>query len=308
MSNRKIARVALALPLALLVLSGCGVNPGAGSEGSATSNPASPEQSALPEIAAVPELADQVPAEVRSEGLIVATGGETPPMSFTDDDDTTLVGLDVDMANAIGAVLDLDTDVEAVGFDTIIPGLTAGRFTIALSSLGVTLQRQETVDFVSYYNGGQGFLATAESDFEVETFEDLCGLRVGVTLGTVQQSTLEDSTNVCTDAGKEPWELQSYPDNNQSVLAIQSSRSDVYYGSISIISYSVAQAEDTFRLAGVYKRALVGAALPKGSELTPVIQEAVQHLIDDGTYAEILAKWGLEDNAIEVAEINGATS
>lgn len=305
MSTRKISAAAIVLPLTALILAGCGVDPGAESPESTQAGSADLTQ--LPDIAPVPEIAEQVPDEVRADGLVVATGGDSPPMNFTADDNTTLVGLDIDMARAIGAVLDLNTQIDDVGFDTIIPGLESGRFNIALSSIGVTLERQQSVDFVSYYNGGQGFLASPDSDFEVESLEDLCGLRVGVTMGTVQQSTLDGST-LCADAGKDAYELQPYPDNNQAVLAIQSGRSDVFYGSISIVSYSVAQNSDAFRLAGLYKRSLVGVALPQDSELTPVVQQAIQHLIDDGTYLQILEKWGLEDNAVESSDVNSATS
>ncbi|MFP3787383.1 transporter substrate-binding domain-containing protein, partial [Burkholderia sp. SIMBA_024] len=76
---------------------------------------------------------------------------------------------------------DIDVEIMEAGFDTIIPGISAGRYTMALSSIGVTEERSEVVDFVSYYRGGQGFLASANSDFEVVDLEDLCGRKVAVT-------------------------------------------------------------------------------------------------------------------------------
>ena len=306
MFTRKTRLAAAALPLLLLALTAC--NPGVDASPSAsTSATEESDQSSIPDIEPDADLAARVPEPIQESGLVIATSADTPPMTYTADDDTTMVGFDVDMSRAIAAVLDVDANIRDVGFDTIIPGLQSDRFNMALASMGVTKERQETVDFVSYYNGGQGFLAGADSDYEVSTFEDLCGRRVAVSKGTVQQTTLEDASTLCADAGLEDWELQAYPDLNQAVLAIKSARSDVLYGSISIIGYT-AEHDDSFRIAGVYKRALVGIAFLKGSELVPVVQEAVQHLIDDGTYAEILAKWGLEDNGLETAEVNNAVS
>ena len=112
---------------------------------------------------------------------------------------------------------------------------------------------------------------------------------------------------MCADAGREDYELQVFPDINQAVLAIGSGRADVLYASISIVGYTADHSEG-FRIAGTFKRTIVGAAIPKGSELVPLVQGAVQNLIDSGVYAEILDKWGLDGNGIETAEINNATS
>ncbi|MFP3813970.1 hypothetical protein, partial [Bacillus sp. SIMBA_005] len=79
------------------------------------------------------------------------------------------------------------------------------------------------------------------------------------------------------------------------VLAVRSERADVLYASISIIGYT-ADLDDSVRIAGVYQRTLVAAAFEKGSEVAPHVQAAIQSLMDDGAYEEILAKWGLDEN------------
>ena len=40
------------------------------------------------------------------------------------------------------------------------------------------------------------------------------------------------------------------------------------------------------------------------TELTDALQKALQALIDDGTYAKILAKYGLEGSAVNSAQVN----
>jgi polar amino acid transport system substrate-binding protein len=278
------------------------------SDGGSDAAGAPGDLTSLPKISVDKALADELPADVASAGsLAVATSAALPPMTYVDDDNSTIVGFDADMAKAIAATLGLKADIQNVGFDTIIPGLQSGRYDIALGSIGVTLERQKVVDFVSYYNGGQGFLASADSDFRVSTIEDLCGRKVAVQTGSAQQSILEDEAGTCVTAGKKPWSLQTFPGTNEAVLAISGNRADVFYASISVVGYTADQ-NDAFRVAGLYKRALVGAPLPKGSPLTPVVQKAVQHLIDDGTYAKLLDKWGLADNALTEATINGAVS
>ncbi|MET0318122.1 MAG: ABC transporter substrate-binding protein [Rhodococcus fascians] len=285
---------AIVLAVACLTVGGCST---------ATQNDAEVRTlTAMPQIQEVPALADQVPASIRADGLVVATSSNLPPMTFVAPDDHTLVGLDVDVAHAIGSVLGVRTNLATAGFDTIIPGLQSQRYSMALSSLGVTPERLAVVDFVSYYNGGQGFLASAETSMTVAELPDLCGYRVAVQTGSAQQTVLEENQEMCAEAGLPPYSISTFPANDAAVLAISSRRADVMYASISIVDYT-AEKSDKFRVAGHYKRAMVGAALAKNSPLTPLVAQAIQHLIRDGTYARLLDKWGLRENAVDQAEV-----
>ena len=78
--------------------------------------------------------------------------------------------------------------------------------------------------------------------------------------------------------------------------------------SISAVSYTAAQKPDTFRVAGRYSQALVGIALPKGSELTNLTHRAITALIKDGTYQALLDKWGVQAGAVTDSSVNGATA
>ncbi|MFG1921854.1 ABC transporter substrate-binding protein [Cryptosporangium sp. NPDC048952] len=291
------------LALVVAAAAACAVDP-------AADGPTQPQasRSSAPDVREVPALAKQVPSPLRTKGVLrVATSSSLPPMTFVADDNATLVGLDVDMAKAVAATLGLRADVTTAGFDTLVPGLQAGRFDMVMSSMGVTAERQRVVDFVDYYYGGQGFLASKSSGFAVTDLRDLCGKRVAVQTGSTQQSTLEDSRALCAEAGRRPYELQAFPDTNAAVLAIRGNRVDVFYASISVVAWTADQ-NKAFRIAGRYKRAMVGAALPKATPLTRLVQLAVQHLIDDGTYRTILDQWGLADNAVRTARVNSAAA
>jgi polar amino acid transport system substrate-binding protein len=302
-SGGPLVRSAILSVLAAMCLAACG---GSGETDTSTSTDVD-DLARMPKVDTVPELQDEVPEKVAADGkLVVATSSNLPPMTYVAKDGDTLIGFDIDMAKAVSSVLGLKADVRTSGFDAIIPGLQADRYEIAMSSIGVTEERQEIVDFVSYYYGGQGFLASSSSDFKVAKLEDLCGLRVAVQSGSTQQGILEDDErDLCADKGLDPWKLQVFPNNNAAVLGIQGDRVDVLYASISIVDYTAKQSPD-YRVAGRYSRAMVGAALPKDSGLVEPVRGAMQTLIDEGTYAELLAKWGLKDNAVEMSEINNA--
>ena len=73
-------------------------------------------------------------------------------------------------------------------------------------------------------------------------------------------------------------------------------------------AYLVKQSNGQFKLVGQpYGTAPYGIAMPKGDGMAPAIKAAVTHLIENGEYGKILAKWGIADGAIKAPVINGAT-
>ncbi len=59
---------------------------------------------------------------------------------------------------------------------------------------------------------------------------------------------------------------------------------------------------------GVYDASPYGWVVAKGSPLAPVLQQAVQYLIDGGQYQAIAEAWGVEAGMIDTSVVNGATN
>ena len=62
---------------------------------------------------------------------------------------------------ALGAVMGLKVNMVNATFDTIIPGLAAGKYDVGASSFTDTKERQKTVDFVTYFTAGISFYGKA---------------------------------------------------------------------------------------------------------------------------------------------------
>lgn len=268
-----------------------------------------PLGSGLPSVSENATIAALVPASIRSKGtLVVASDVSYPPFESFASDGTTVVGLDADMANAIGAVLGLKVDITNVTFDEIIPGLAAHKYDIAMSSIGDTKARQQVVDFVTYYwNGSE--IAVAPGNPKHLATDNLCGAKVGVERGSLQQTTmLPADATACQKAGKPAPIAQAFKDFNTTLLALASARVDAVLSDAPTIAYAAAQQPGKFEVVGPLVRNANpgGVAIPKGSGLDKPIQQAVQELIANGTYKAILAKWKLESIAISSSVINGA--
>lgn len=286
----------LALIAVVSVLTGCG------SDDSATDSGAKSTDGASITGTFNQEAADLVPTAIKDQGtLTVAMDASYAPNEFFDEDGKTIIGTDADLADAIGTVLGLDVEKKNATFDSIIPGLAAGKYDIALSSFTDTKEREETVDMVTYLTAGTGFYTLADKPTEVTGVADLCGKTVAVQKGTTQQEDVEEQNKKCDD----PIDIKVFTQQTDVDLAITSGRAQVAMADSPVASYAVKQSDGTLKSTGEdYDTAPYGIAINKKTELAPAIQAAVQTLIDDGTYAAILKKWGLESGAITESKIN----
>ena len=106
--------------------------------------------------------------------------------------------MDADLAKALAGVMGLKADVKNATFDSIIPGLAAHKYDLGMSSFTDTKEREQTVDFVTYFTAGTSFYVKRQGGpAVVNTLADLCGKTVAVEKGTTQQTDAEAQSKKC---------------------------------------------------------------------------------------------------------------
>ncbi|MGW4892221.1 ABC transporter substrate-binding protein [Kitasatospora sp. NPDC004240] len=257
------------------------------------------------------KLAAMVPADIKSSGkLVVGSDASYAPNEFTDEKGT-IVGMDVDLANAIAAKLGLKAEVQNSPFTAIIPGIGAKKFQLGMSSFTDTKEREQEVDMVTYFTAGSA-AAVKKGNPDKINADDLCGKKVAVQTGTTQATDDIPARDAkCTAEGKptipnggDKFDLQTDVTN-----AVVSGRDQVMLADSPVVDYAIKQSGGQLeKIGSTYGAAPYGIAMAKGTQLSPAVQGAVQALIDDGTYKQILNKWGVEAGAIDKSQVNGATS
>jgi polar amino acid transport system substrate-binding protein len=298
----------------VVALAACGSSSSSSTTSSASSStPASTSTtSAAPASnganAAVVKL---VPAALKSKGtLTVASDASYAPNEFIGSDGHTVVGMDADLSKALAAVMGLKANVVNATFDTIIPGLSAGKYDMGASSFTDTKEREKSVDFVDYFIAGESFITKASGGTTIGSIADICGKSVAVEKGTTEETDAGTQSKKCTAAGKPAVKVLSFSDQNAANLALSSGRADLGFLDSPIAEYQVKQSNGQFKLVGAsYANAPYGLALPKGSS-APAVLAALKVLMQNGTYSSILSHWGLTSGAIGAAQvkINGAVS
>jgi polar amino acid transport system substrate-binding protein len=263
-------------------------------------------------LAAVAVAAAAVPAArsapVAGKTLVVAADATYAPNEFIASDGHTVVGMDADLAKAIGGVLGRPVKVVNATFDTIIPGLASGKYDLGMSSFTDTKAREKVVDFVTYFSAGTSFYVKAGSGLTINSLADLCGRTVAVERGTTQATDATAQSAKCKAAGKPSVKVSVFPDQNSANLALASGRGQVGMADSPVAAYIAKKSNGQFVVTGKpYGTAPYGIAIRKGTPLTRQVLRAVKRLIANGQYKAILTRWGVQAGAISNPQINGAT-
>jgi polar amino acid transport system substrate-binding protein len=310
-------RLAPVVVLCTVALAACGSSnsnssSSSGSTGSSSSSSSTPTTTAtITGPSGVSSVEALVPAAIKSKGtLTVAADASYAPDEFIGPDGHTVVGMDADLAKALGAVMGLKTSVVNATFDTIIPGLASGKYDMGASSFTDTKAREATVDFVDYLVAGESFYTKSSGGTLISSIADICGKTVAVEKGTTELSDAQAQSAKCKKEGKPAVSVLAFPDQNGANLAVNSGRANLGFADTPVAAYQVKQSGGTFQLTGAsFANAPYGLAMPKNG-LAKAVQAALIYLMNNGEYKSILGKWGLQSGAITPAQakINGATS
>jgi len=271
--------------------------------GSSTTK-SSPSGSPGPSVSVDAALAAKVPASIRSAGkIVIGTDSTYAPNEFLDTDGKTVVGFDVDLFNAVAAKLGLTTEWQSAKFDSIIPGVTSGKYQVGVSSFTINKQREQQADMVSYFSAGTQWATKVGATVDPG---NACGKKVAVQTATVQVDDIAARSNKCKVGGQPAITIDQYQAQSDATNAVISGKDAAMLADSPVSAYAVKQTNGQLALAGqIYDSAPYGYVVPKDqTEFAGALAAAVQALISDGTYKEILSTWGVATGAIDQPAVN----
>ncbi|MER6629983.1 ABC transporter substrate-binding protein [Streptomyces sp. NPDC000987] len=304
--NRLAAVGAIAVAGALL-LTGCGDQTKDKDKGSSNAS-----TSTAP-------LADKLPQSIRDKGVIkVGSDIAYAPVEFKDSSGNT-VGIDPDIAAAMGKQLGVKFDFENGTFDTLITGLRSKRYDIAMSAMTDTKDRQEGidsdtgkkvgegVDFVDYFTAGVSIYTKKGDDQGIKTWSDLCGKKIAVQRGTVSEDLAKSEAKKCPSGKK--LAMESFDNDQQAQTRVRAGGADAGSSDFPVTAYAVKTSGGgkDFQIVGEQVEAApYGIAVAKGNtQLRDALKAALDAIIKNGEYDKIIQKWGVGDGALKAAVING---
>ncbi|MGW0611165.1 ABC transporter substrate-binding protein [Streptomyces sp. NPDC002788] len=271
------------------------------------------------DTAASAPLADKLPQAIRDKGVIkVGSDIAYAPVEFKDSSGKT-VGIDPDLAAAMGKQLGVDFQFENGTFDTLITGLRSKRYDIAMSAMTDTKDRQEGidsdtgkkvgegVDFVDYFTAGVSIYTKKGDDQGIKTWSDLCGKKIVLQRGTVSEDLAKAESKKCP-AGKK-IAIEPFDNDQQAQTRLRAGGADAGSSDFPVAAYAVKTSGGgkDFQLVGEQVEAApYGIAVAKNqTQLRDALKAALDAVIANGEYEKIMKKWGVTDGAVKEATING---
>jgi polar amino acid transport system substrate-binding protein len=271
----------------------------------------------VPPTAAPTPVASVDPSTLSQKGklLVCSDIPYAPFESF--DDNGNAVGLDVDLAQGIADRLGLKLEVVNSQFDTIIEAVSGGKCDIIMSDMNITGDRNKQISFIHYLQVGQSILVAKGNPSNINAPTDLCGQNVAAESGTTEVDYLQGGGDykgkglaaACAAAGKQPVNVVTTSKDSDALQQLQAGKVVAYFADTPVAGQYVAQHPDQFQLVGQPIEPLpVGIGVPCGgasdctsAPLTPLgqaIQTALKSMMADGTYLNILSKYGSKDAAV----------
>lgn len=249
-----------------------------------------------------------LPADIKSKGTIeAATTDGNAPWSFVDAATNQPAGVDVDLVNAAAKQLGLKVNWSVVQFTAGIPGVQSGRFDLYGSAMADTKAREKVVDFIAYSREGSGVIVQKGNPEHIAKLSDLCGKRVSIVTGSIFPDVIKGLD--CPT----PVNLSETADQTGPLLAVASGQADATMNTYGVSNYTLKTATEGVQTklelspVPLFAPANQGFAFAKDkSDLLGALAGAMEAMVADGSYKQIMDKWQVGDGALPHILINAA--
>ncbi|MEU6280480.1 ABC transporter substrate-binding protein [Streptomyces sp. NPDC047028] len=292
-----------------MILTGCGDQTDKSGDSGSNSSASAP-------------LAAKLPADIRKAGVIkVGSDISYAPVEYMQSGKA--VGIDPDVADALGKQLGVRFDFQNGKFDQLIVGLQAKRFNVIMSAMNDTKDRQNGidsangkkvgngVDFVDYFTAGTSILVQKGNPKGVKSLDDLCGKVVALQKGTTSEGVARTQSKKCEKDGKGAIKLQTFDTDPEALLRLKQGASVADLNDFPVAAYNAKTSGGgkDFEVVGDQVEAgPYGIAVSKdNTQLRDALQAAMNAIIKNGDYAKIMQKWNVTDGAVTEAKINGGS-
>jgi polar amino acid transport system substrate-binding protein len=231
-------------------------------------------------------------APVAAQEVKVGIAAEPYPPFASPDASGNWVGWEVEIINAVCAAAELNCVITPVGWDGIIPSLTAGQIDAIMASMSITEERMQTIDFSNKYYNTPTVIVGPKGVEMAPTAEGLAGKIIGVQVSTVHEAYV--NKHFAASAA----EIKTYQTQDEANQDLVAGRIDaIQADSIALDAFLATEAgmacceakgavADDKEVLGLG----VGVGLRKGEEeLKAKFNAGIDAIRADGTYDKITA-------------------
>ncbi len=217
--------------------------------------------------------------------LVIATSPDFPPFESLDGSGN-VSGIEIDILEEICAQLGLTLEIQQMDFDSVLPGVQAGKYDMGVSGISVTEKRQKNVLFTDPYCLAAQAIVVKEGS-PIQGKADLTGKTVAVQTGTTAES-------FCMENG---YTVNAYAANNDAQSALLQGKVDAWViddltAADMVKVYNAQGGDQLVILSEAMTTEPYAFAMAFGSEDTiTAINGILAAMLADGTIAAIFEKY-----------------
>jgi polar amino acid transport system substrate-binding protein len=260
-----------------------------------TETPATDDSATTQEAATEETITEETETEADDSGSLTIEDGVLqvgmevgyPPMEYLDEDGTTKIGFDVEVAKAIGEELGLEVELIDTAWDGIFASLDSDRFDCIISAVSINDERKAAYNLTEAYVANRIVLVTPK-DSEITSPDDLAGKSVAVQTETTSDYYIKGLKENGLDVEILPYDkvILCFDD-------LKVGRVDAVVTDSVVAAYYMGTDADKYEMVWESDEAEpMTICLKKGNDaLTQKVEEAVDALYENGKMAEIATKY-----------------
>lgn len=225
---------------------------------------------------------------VDSNILRVGVSGQMPPYSYYDENTNDLVGFDKEIAEEIAKRLDKDLKLQVYSYNRLIPAVLSNQIDFGMGSMNIVEERKKVVNFTIPYNVSRGKFVVSTKLKDIKTIEDIkdSDQLVGVRNGTVYPRILINNYSFKSE------KLKIFPSQRDLKIALLNGTVKIAISDFGAMHHLNKNDSIDLKFIGLVTEADAGITVNKNNtKLLEKLNEAIQSMIDDGTYEKIAIKW-----------------
>lgn len=234
-------------------------------------------------------------ADLDGRTLVVGVDPSYPPMEYVDPQSGELAGLSIDMMHEIGRLINITVDYDtSQPFDTLLETHLAGQFDLVLSTMAVTPDREQQVQFSDPYLVSGQVVSVRQDNTTITSVNDLSPDHViGVEGGTTGDITL-------IQMGFAESQIRRYDNLDILFDALAIGNVDAVVADGIPTARYVTHFSEQFKVAGQpFEKQYYAIIVPAtDDEVEEAINKALAELESNGTLAALIQKWGLQNVAM----------
>jgi polar amino acid transport system substrate-binding protein len=231
------------------------------------------------------------PPLARKGALIAAINPTVAPIQYIDDDGN-IIGLDVDLGNAIAERLCLKMEFQSTQFATMIPILKEGRIDMINSFMFYTPDRASQVLMVPYGASTMAIVVAKKNTDTINGPEYFSGKRFAVELGTIDLKDAQAASEALEKAGKPTIDIRTFSTYADVLQALAAGQVDGAFIGTEQAFYYRRKGQDFFRIALTGYDPHAEALAFKDPALADATVTVMNDMRADGTMDKIFKPYG----------------